>query len=143
MKEDKYLITVIGTQEINGEKDTIEITTTGNYEEKDNKKYIYYKEYDNENPEHYTNTTIEIINDSLVNITRVNETTTKLIIEKGIRHQCIYETPMGSLMMGVYASDLVDCLSKSGGDIVITYQLDFYNDMISNNEFHINIKERK
>ena len=140
--EDKYLITIIGTQEIEGEKETIEVMTTGNYEEKDGDKFIYYKEYDNENPELYTDTTVKISKDKKVTITRKNDCESTMILEKNIRHQCHYNTPMGSIMMGVYTKDLVDCLSTKGGDMVVTYQLDFFADVMSNNEFHINIKEK-
>lgn len=140
--DDKYIITVTGTQEINGESDTIEVITTGDYYEKDGHKYILYKEYDNENPEKFTKTTIDILNDKIT-IKRENEYTSILLLEKNERHQCHYQTEMGSVVMGVYTKDLEDKLSATGGNLTVNYQIDFFVDLISNNKFCVNIKEKK
>ena len=49
--DDKYIISVIGTQSLDGEEDTIELTTSASYTERNGKKYIKYREYDPENEE--------------------------------------------------------------------------------------------
>ena len=38
--QENYLISIVGTQEIDGEKDQIELTTVGTYVRKGNSRYI-------------------------------------------------------------------------------------------------------
>ena len=42
--QENYLISIVGTQEIDGEKDQIELTTVGTYVRKGNSRYIVYHE---------------------------------------------------------------------------------------------------
>ena len=50
---------------------------------------------------------------------------------------------MGDLMMGVYTSAIENNLTEKGGDLTARYQLDFFADLVSDNEFHINVKEKE
>lgn len=136
----KYLITVTGTQEIGGEEETIEVITTGSYKEKDNIKIIEYNEYEDENTDKYTKTKIEIEGNKIT-ITRTNIYTSILLLEKNERHQCHYQTEFGSVIMGVYTKDFTENLTKEGGDLYVDYQIDFFSSYITNNKFHVNIKE--
>ena len=141
--QENYIISVVGIQEIDGEKDKIEVITTGEYIEKNGHRYIKYKEYDNDNPGVVTDTLVKIESDSKVTIIRYGEHQSRLILEKGVRHQCHYHTPMGDLMMGVYTSRVDNKLSDNGGEITVKYQLDFFADLVSDNEFHITVKEKE
>lgn len=141
--QENYIISVVGIQEIDGEKDKIEVITTGEYLEKNGHRYIKYKEYDNDNPGVVTDTLVKIESDSKVTIIRYGEHQSRLILEKGVRHQCHYHTPMGDLMMGVYTSRVDNKLSHNGGEITVKYQLDFFADLVSDNEFHITVKEKE
>ena len=58
--DDKYIISVIGTQSLDGEEDTIELTTSASYTERNGKKYIKYREYDPENGSVYILNIIKI-----------------------------------------------------------------------------------
>ncbi|MBE6824841.1 MAG: DUF1934 domain-containing protein [Ruminococcaceae bacterium] len=139
----EYIITVIGTQEIDGEKDKIEVITTGDYVLKNGHRYIKYKEYDNENPSITTDTVVKVENDNKVTILRMGEHQSRLVLENGVRHQCHYHTAMGDILMGVYTSKVEHTLTDKGGDIKVKYQLDFFADLVSDNEIHINIKEKE
>jgi len=141
--ENNYIITVIGTQEVDGEKDKIEVKTTGDYLQKNGHLYIKYKEYDTENPQISLDTVVKVEGDNKVSIIRMGDRPSRLILEKNVRHQCHYMTSMGSLMMGVYTSKITNELSDNGGDIKVKYQLSFFADHVSNNEFHINVKKKE
>ena len=141
--ENKYIISVTGIQEIDGEKDKIEVITTGDYIEKNGHRYIKYKEYDAEDPNVSLDTVVKIESDNKVSIIRMGECPSRLILEKDVRHQCHYSTVMGDLMMGVYTSAIENNLTEKGGDLTARYQLDFFADLVSDNEFHINVKEKE
>lgn len=144
MSEDnnKYIISVTGIQEVDGEKDKIEVIVTGDYIEKNGHRYIKYKEYDAEDPSIVLDTVVKVEEDK-VSIIRMGDRPSRLILQQGVRHQCHYQTVMGDLMMGVYTSTIENNLTKNGGDLIARYQLDFFSDLVSDNEFHINVKEKE
>lgn len=141
-KKNEYLISVTGIQEVDGEKDKIELQTVGSYLLKPDHAYIGYKEYDEENPSVSSNNVIKVENDELVTIIRNGEVQTRLILEKGRRHLCHYRTVAGDLMIGVFADTIRNELSDKGGKLHVSYSLDFNNELISNNEFYIDIQEK-
>ncbi|MGN1138740.1 MAG: DUF1934 domain-containing protein [Ruminococcus sp.] len=140
--EDKYLINITGIQELDGEKDKIELTTNGSYINKNGHSYIGYKEYDDDNPNISSNNIIKVEDNNKVTIIRNGGKQTRLILEKGKRHQCHYRTIMGDLMIGVFADVINADLKDNGGKLHVKYSLDFNNDFISNNEFYIDIKAK-
>lgn len=139
----EYIITVTGNQTVDGEKDKIEFITTGEYVLKNSHRYIKYKEYDSENPNVHLDTVVKVENDNKVSIIRMGEYNSRLILEKDVRHQCHYNTIMGELMMGVYTSKIENSLTDNGGELRVKYQLDFYADLVSDNEIIINVKEKE
>lgn len=141
--QDNYIISVTGIQEVDGEKDKIEVITTGDYIEKNGHRLIKYKEYDNEDPNIYRDTVVKVENDNKVSIIRLGENGSRLTLECGVRHQCHYRTLMGDIVMGVYASKVEHTLTDSGGEIHARYQLDFFADLVSTNEIHISVKEKE
>lgn len=138
--DDKYIINIIGTQELDGQKDTVEVTTTGEYGSKDGKKYIRYKEYDEESPKSFTNNVVKIEGSDKVTVLRYGENSTRLVLQKGVRHQCHYRTPIGDIMIGVFADKIDDALNENGGKLKVSYDLDFNSDFMSKNSFEIDVR---
>lgn len=142
-KKNEYLISVTGIQEVDGEKDKIELQTVGKYIMKPDHAYIGYKEYDEENPSVSSNNIIKVENDNKVTIIRNGEIQSRLILEKGRRHQCHYRTMVGDMMIGVFADTINNELNDNGGKLHVSYSLDFNNELISNNEFYIDVQEKR
>ena len=139
---DNYLITVIGTQTIDGESDSIEVITSGDYVRDNNGDItVTYPEFSEENPTTRTDTTVTL-RGKILTIERRGEMSSRLMLEKGKRHQCLYETPMGQMLIGIYTDSIKVIASDSGCDIRASYQLDFNQHVVSNNEFHITIKSK-
>ena len=139
---DNYLITVIGTQTGDGESDSIEVITSGDYIRDDNGDItVTYPEFSEENPTTRTDTTVTL-RGKILTIERRGEMSSRLMLEKGKRHQCLYETPMGQMFIGIFTDSIKVIASDSGCDIRASYQLDFNQHVVSNNEFHITIKSK-
>ena len=139
---DNYLITVTGTQTVDGESDSIEVITSGDYVRDDNGDItVTYPEFAEENPTTRTDTTVTL-RGKILTIERRGEMSSRLMLEKGKRHQCLYETPMGQMLIGIYTDSIKVIASDSGCDIRASYQLDFNQHVVSNNEFHITIKSK-
>ena len=139
--DDRYIINVLGTQQVDGESDSIEVITTGDYCREDGQVTVTYPEYAEEDPNIRTDTTVSFDGSKLI-IERRGEMSSRLMLEKGRRHRCLYETPMGQMMIGIFTDSITADLDDAGGTIRASYQLDFNNSAVSYNEFLITIKEK-
>ena len=132
--EENYLITIKGTMEQRGDTDTVELMTRGSLVHKDGAYYIVYKETETTGYEGCT-TTVKVAEDARkVSMLRFGKQSSQLIIEKGTRHLCHYETGYGSLTLGVtgdgsgslgVAADVIEQrLDENGGSLKFSYTLD-------------------
>ena len=64
---------------------------------------------------------------------------TRLILERGRRHLCLYDTGYGQLMVGVFTSDLTSSLGDQGGRLDIKYTLDIDSNLSSSNEIKVEV----
>lgn len=141
--KDSYIISVTGTQIVDGEKETIKLKTAGEFYSENNITYIKYKEYDNENPEICFDNTVVVEGDNIVTVIRGGAARSRLTLEKGRRHQCHYSTMFGDLMVGVFASSIENNLTHRGGTLKAAYTLDFNAGLVSKNEIFIKVTEKE
>lgn len=139
--EENYLITVLGTQKIDGESDSIEVITTGDYRREAGQVIITYPEFSQEDPNIRTDTTVTF-DGEILTIERRGEMSSRLMLEKGRRHRCLYDTPMGQMLIGIFTDSITAELDDGGGVIRASYQLDFNNSAVSYNEFNITVKAK-
>lgn len=140
--KEQYLISILGEQILDDESDKIEVLTAGNFIMKKDRCYIGYKEYDESAPGEYYDNLIKV-EDNTVTITRRGPMRSQLMLEKGRRHQCLYQTPAGDLMIGVFTKTLKNALNKDGGTLEVSYTLDFNTDLVSENRFKISIEKKQ
>ena len=138
---DRYKITVVGEQTVEGEKDKIEVITEGDMTVTDGKVVITYPEYTQDTPAQKTDTTVTYEN-GVLSIDRQGEMSSHLILEQGVRHECLYNTPMGQMFIGIFTDSIKNDLDENGGTINAAYQLDFNRTVVSYNEFHISVKAK-
>ena len=65
----------------------------------------------------------------------------RLVLEKGKRHLCHYDTGLGSLMVGVFAQSIRSDLTDAGGTLDVSYSLDINSGLNSMNEIFVDIKK--
>lgn len=143
--QNNYLISVTTKQILSeDETDKIELVTDGSYTTKNGHRYIIYKEYSDDTPPQHSSTFVKIEQDEdnrdIVTISRRGAIHSDLTLEQGKRHQCHYNTPMGTLIMGVYTIKIDNRLGSEGGTLHLEYDIDFNSDFVSNNTCEINIK---
>lgn len=137
MKED-YAITVTGRQVCDGEdQGEVRLSALGTYREKDGKRFILYKEYDEEDAKAYRMASL-IVEPGVVTMTR-SGSSTRLILEKGRRHLCLYDTVFGSMTVGIYTSQLDVDLGDRGGTLEIAYTLDIDSNLSSQHTLRIDV----
>ncbi|WOC32000.1 MULTISPECIES: DUF1934 domain-containing protein [Caproicibacterium] len=138
--EKNYLISVCGRQVIDDEAGEVEVTAFGTYLERNGKRYISYEGYDEETNQSQTSI-LKIEGDRCVTLMRGGADGTRLILEKGKRHQCQYATDFGQMMLGVFTSTVDNQLTDKGGRLTVNYTLDLDANLSSVNQLCITVKE--
>ena len=138
MKED-YLITIHGTMEQDGESDSVKLMTRGSFVKRNGSFFISYKETEATG---YAGcvTTVKVEDSHKVSMLRFGPAPSQLVIEKGRRHVCHYETGHGSLSLGVAADEIHSRLSDEGGNVRFSYLLDMDTAAVSRNIVKITVK---
>lgn len=138
MNED-YLITIRGTMEQGGERDKVKLMTRGSFVRRNGSFFITYKETETTG---YAGcvTTVKVEDSQKVSMLRFGSAPSQLVIEKGRRHVCHYETGYGSLSLGVAADEIESRLSDQGGTVQFSYLLDMDAASISRNTVKITVK---
>ncbi len=137
MKED-YAITIKGRQVYEDEdQGEICLSALGTYREKDGTRFILYKEYDDDDASVFRTALLKV-EPGMVTMSR-SGSSTRLILEKGRRHLCLYDTGFGTLTVGVYTSRLDVDLDDTGGKLEIAYTLDVDSNLSSQNLLSVEV----
>lgn len=141
--DDKYYLSVCGKQIVDGSEDKIELETAASYTEENGSRYISYNEYDSADPAVHYRTTVRIDENGVVTVMKGGAENHNLILEAGRRHKCEYNTPFGSLTLGVYTDSVTSDLDSRGGTLQVKYSIDIESEHASSNELTLIIKEAK
>ena len=141
MNED-FLICIDGRMEQAGENDSVELMTRGSFVRRGGSFFITYKESETTGYAGCT-TTVKVAEDAgKVTMLRFGPAASQLIIEKGTRHLCHYETGYGSMTLGVAADEIENRLTDEGGQVKFSYTLDADKDtVLSRNLVTITVKK--
>ncbi|MCI5837311.1 MAG: DUF1934 domain-containing protein [Veillonellaceae bacterium] len=104
-----------------GHEETIELTTPGTYEQRDDVQVLRYAESRLTNMEG-TTTAIEVQPDVLV-LTRTGTVMQQQEFRPGKTHRSLYRTPFGNLALGMYTHHLSHDLADGNGTISLGYDV--------------------
>lgn len=141
--EKEVLITIKSSQTVVGEPEAAEpaeLISQGLYEYTPNQQRFAYMESELTGLEG-TRTAFTITPEE-VTMDRTGSVTSRMVFHKGKKHHFMYETPYGTLALGMDTHVLETELGESGGSMRIEYDLDFENAMLSRNKIHITIREK-
>ncbi len=141
--QENYLISIKGSQDVEGEVGKVELTTLGSYVKRGASRYIVYKEYASDETPAERTSILKIEGSSRLTLMRKGGDNTRLILENGKRHLCQYDTGYGNLMIGIFTSRLDSDLNDAGGSLNVRYTLDVNSALSSTNELSITVKEAK
>lgn len=137
----KVMIRIKGTQGLGDNKQVIEFATEGTLGEADGKFVLSY--YDDSVVDgSRIKTTLTAFEDKSVVLDRTGAIKSRLLIEKGVRNNCFYSVPEGSLTLGIYGKEIANSLRPDGGKIKMVYTLDTDLKLISENTVEISVMER-
>ena len=135
--ERKALITIIGRQNYNGDKDKVEMKTVGTIDQ-DNENYIISYNEELENSTIPLKATLNIAKDeSRVEMMKSGPYSSCLIIERSKRHLCNYGTEYGDMLMGIFGKNIENKYEENEGSFDFSYEIDINGAISSQNDVTI------
>ncbi len=136
----KALITIIGHQKFDDDKDQVEMKTVGTVEY-DNDNYIIRYNEELENSTAPLRAKLNIAKDeSKVEMIKSGAYSSCLIIEKSKRHLCNYGTEYGDMLMGIFGREVENDFNENEGTFKFSYDIDINGAISSQNDVIIKFK---
>ncbi len=136
------LIEIKGIQQYEGQdSDKTTFTTVGTLEYKDG---IYVLSYDESEMigAKGVRSELSIYEDGTKMIlARTGGMESRMTVEKGRRHNCLYNTPHGDFVIGIYGESIRVDIKSDGGSIYMSYNIDVNSGLLSKNILDIKVKE--
>ena len=135
------VIEIKSTQEVDGDSDSMELTTVGKMNIIGGKTYLKYDDSAVTGMEGVSCLIKIDPRENSVVMQRSGVLNSRMYVKKGQRHICHYETGQGTLTLGVFGETVNNELTKDGGSLYMSYTLDVNYGMISRNTVEINVKQ--
>ena len=136
----KALITIIGHQKFDDDKDQVEMKTVGTVEYDDDNYIIRYNE-ELENSTAPLRAKLNIAKDeSKVEMIKSGAYSSCLIIEKSKRNLCNYGTEYGDMLMGIFGREVENDFNENEGTFKFSYDIDINGAISSQNDVIIKFK---
>lgn len=135
------IISIKGLQNDGEEDNEIELVTDGQFAFENGEGELSYMESELTGLEG-TKTSFMISPMGIV-LTREGNLNSRMVFEKGRKHEFLYDTPFGATTMGVDTKNIKVDLDEHGGELDIEYIIDFQHAVVGYNTFKINVSEQK
>lgn len=140
---DNVILSIKGTQHYEGAQDgddMVELVTLGTLQRDEKGMTISYEETELTGMEG-TTTKVRIEDGPRVTLLREGRINTQMIFQLGQRYLSLYETPYGSLSVGIETRRLKNTVCETGGDLEIDYNIEVNNLQAGTNLFRLNVKQ--
>ena len=134
------IISVKGLLGANDEGEDIELVTGGKYSYSGEEANFEYMESELTGMEG-TKTSFSVTPDA-VTITRNGTVNMQMLFEEGRKNYFIYDTPYGSMKMGLDTQSVFSRLGENGGHLEVKYVIDLENSTALRTAFNIDIREQ-
>lgn len=138
MKKKEVMIEIRGVYTQEDDTDTVEFVTGGTYYKEHDHYVIAYEESEMTGMAG-CRTKLTVEGNRCVTMSRSAPAKSQLIIERGVRHQCHYDTGVGSMTIGVCGDRIVSALNDDGGTLEFAYSLDINTALASENSVSVKV----
>ncbi|MBR3948154.1 MAG: DUF1934 domain-containing protein [Clostridia bacterium] len=135
--EKEFLISVLTKQEIEGEKEELEVMTKASLNLNENGYVISYAEEEEDGSRSVT--TLEVENGNQITVNREGIISTHMILRKGTRSLSHHVTPYGAFSMGIEATVIESEMNENGGILRFSYLTDVEMKPLGEIEFDITL----
>ena len=140
---DRILLEITGTQQIDSQKDKIELTTMGTLRD-DGSAYIIRYTEEQAPPLSPVKVTVRIQKDeSAVQMTRTGAYDSCLTVEKSKRNLCRYGTEFGDVLLGIYGREIETEIGDSDGSFFFGYDIDVNGALASRNTVNMTFSKNQ
>lgn len=134
------LISIQGLQNYSGmDSDNMELVTEGQLESDGDTLRLSYEESELTGME--GTTTLFHVEPEKVTLLRMGTVSSEMVFERGKRHMSIYDTPYGSMEIGITARKLNSTLTNAGGKLEIDYDIEINHMLAGQSLFRIDVRE--
>ncbi len=124
-------------QTADGQTDSSDLFTKGEYRQHEG---AYYIDYDESEATGFEGSHVQLsVRGDVVTMTRTGRAFSSLVFEQGQRHFCHYGTEFGDCMIGITTSYLRHVMADNGGEIIVKYSIDVNGGLMLENEITINV----
>jgi len=134
----KVFISIKGVPVFADENDAFELMTDGEYSKEDGKSTFSYIDSTYMGHDGML-TTFDVENDRVV-LRRGDGESGDMIFSENQKHHFLYDTPFGSIMLGIDTHSIKNNMNENGGNLEIRYDIEVDNVSVSQNLFMINIR---
>lgn len=138
---DNVIISIKGKQVNENGPDEMELVTEGRLICNDKGVLVSYQETELTGLQ--GTTTMLRINGPVVTLLREGTVNSQMVFEEGRRHLSMYETPYGSMSVGINTRRVKNTIGETGGDLEIDYAIEIDNLMVGRNFFSMNVRRDK
>ena len=140
---DRILLEITGTQQIDSQKEKIELTTMGTLRD-DGSAYIIRYTEEQAPPLSPVKVTVRIQKDeSAVQMTRTGAYDSCLTVEKSKRNLCRYGTEFGDVLLGIYGREIETKINDSNGSFFFGYDIDVNGALASRNTVNMTFSKNQ
>lgn len=134
------ILNIIGSQDVDGEKSNIEMTSVGIAETRNNKTYIRYDDSASVGVDGVISTIKIDPSDNSVTLRRSGNQNTCMYIKNGERNVCRYETSSGCIDLGIFGESICNNLKNNVGELTVSYTIDINHSLLSKNVLSLTVK---
>lgn len=135
---DNASITLNTSSTAEGNTDTAELFTKGEFRVH---KGDYYIDYDETEATGFAGSHVQLrIAGETMTMTRTGKNFSNLVFEKGARHFCHYGTEYGDCMIGISTVQLDNSMTENGGRCHVKYTIDINGGLITENEITLKVR---
>ena len=134
------MITISSTRNIGGGPDGMELITEGKYALEGDRVRFSYMESELTGLEG-TKTDFVVTPEEVI-MSRRGTVTSQMVFRKGRKQHFAYETPFGTVTMGLDTHKVRHELGEHGGEMEIEYDIDLDRAIVSRNMFRINVRDK-
>lgn len=137
---ENVIISIVGKQVNDNGPDEMELVTDGRLTRNEKGGYtVSYEESELTGLE--GTTTMVHINGKQVTLLREGTVNSQMVFEEGRRHLSMYETPYGSMSVGINTRRIRNTIGEGGGELEIDYAIEIDNLLAGQNFFHMDVKK--
>ena len=141
MEEDNAILTIESAQwEGNDRPEAVRLTTEGKMARLGNAWVLMYKESPESGMAH-TTTTIRVEDDGSISLLRQGDAAMQMHFSEGQQHLTSMTTPYGIINVGLATHKVTSRLTAAGGEIDLSYTIDFGNQHNMNTRIHVDVRK--